>query len=135
MNSRVILARTLSVLGSVLIICSLIGVLIIGFKAKNLMITGTGAGIFSWVLAWLINIGKAPLWSVMGLMLAASLVFAQRCLANFWAVIGIVQQQASYDAKNKCTLIILLMLMTIASLTSFIIAFVFQASDQSKNSE
>src|SRR5436190_19130390 len=57
-----LLARTLSVLGSVLIICGLLAVLTIGIKSRNLLIVGTLAGAMAWVLAWLLSKNRAPVW-------------------------------------------------------------------------
>ena len=129
-----LLARTLSVLGSILIICGLLAVLTIGIKSRNLLIVGTLAGAMAWVLAWLMARNKVPSWTGMAFSLGATMVFAQRALANFWALIGIVQQQANYDAKNKCTLIILLLLMTMASMFALMMTFICQTAD-AKNTE
>ena len=128
-----LLARTLSVLGSILIICSLLAVLTIGLKSRNLLIAGSLAGVLAWALAWLTSKNKVPSWTAIAFTLAATFVFAQRALANFWALIGIVQQQSNYDAKYKCTLIILLLLMTIASLTSLMLSYVAQSADAKNN--
>lgn len=127
-----LLARTLSVLGSVLIICSLLAVLTIGMKSRNLLMAGILAGATAWILAWLTAKNRVPSWTGMAFTLAATVVFAQRALANFWALIGIVQQQANYDAKNKCTLIILLLLMTMASMNALMMSFVSQSADAKK---
>lgn len=124
-----LLARTLSVLGSVLIICSLLAILTIGIKSRNLLVAGIFAGATAWVLAWLTAANRVPSWTGMAFSLVASIVFAQRALANFWALIGIVQQQANYDAKNKCTLIILLLLMTMASMNALMMSFIYQSAD------
>ena len=127
-----LLARTLSVLGSILIICSLIAILTIGYKSKNLLLAGTVAGGIAWVLAWLTGQNRIPSWTGMAFSLIATMVFSQRALANFWALIGIVQQQANYDAKNKCTLIILLLVMAAASVNALIMTFVFQSAESKK---
>jgi hypothetical protein len=130
MMMKNMLARTLSVLGSILIICSLLAILTIGFKAKNLLMVGSAAGVVAWVLAWMTGQNKLPSWLAIAFSLSASIVFAQRALANFWALMWIFQQQATnYDAKNKCTLIILLLLMTMASLTALMMSFVYQSAD------
>ncbi len=127
-------ARTLSVFGSVLIICSLLAILTIGYKSKNLLIVGSLAGIAAWVLAALTTRNKLQSWMPMAFAFLSCIVFAQRSLANLRAVIGIVQHDTAFDAYHKCTLIILLLLMTMASVSSLIILFVFQFNETQQTS-
>lgn len=130
-----LLARTLSVLGSLLIICGLLAILTIGYKSRNLLLVGCFSGVMAWILAWLIGQEKIPSWAGLAFTLCATIIFTQRALANFWALVGIIQHQPNYDAKNKCTLIILLLVMAFVSLNALILAFVFQTADPRKTQQ
>jgi hypothetical protein len=131
--SKTIQARTLSVLGSVLIICSLLAIFTIGYKAKNLLIVGILSGLISWGLAVMLSRNSIPQWTSMAFTLIACVVFGQRALANLLAVIGIVQHATNFDAYNKCITIILLLIMTMASVTSLIMVYTFQAAEPDKS--
>lgn len=125
-------SRTLSVLGSILMICSLLAIFEIGWKVKNLFIVGVLAGIIAWGLALFISRQKIPVWSSMAFSLASSIIFGSRLLANLRGLVGIVQHAPNYDAYNKCTLIVLLMIMTFSSIVSLMMSYTFQGFESTK---
>ena len=116
--------RALSLLGSLLIICALIAILVIGLKAKTLLIFTLLTGGTAWVIAWYNSQGKISDWVGVGFSLACSVLFAQRAVANLLVLVGIIQHNVTmFDAYNKSIMFILLLLMSIVSLSSLIVIY------------
>ena len=70
-------SRSLSIFGTLMIICGLIAYATIGVKARNIMFSGLGAGIIAWVLSWMNSAGKINVWSGLALTFLCSVIFGQ----------------------------------------------------------
>ncbi|CAN5385759.1 hypothetical protein BH11BAC2_BH11BAC2_23650 [soil metagenome] len=116
-------SRALSILGTVLILCGVIAIIIIGAKAKNMAIAAIGVGAVAWILSWLSGQGRGSIWLALSLSLASSCLFGQRAIANMLSLIGIVQHEMNMDAYNKCITVVLMLIMCMASVCSLMILF------------
>lgn len=116
-------SRSLSIFGTLMIICGLIAYASIGIKARNIMISGVVVGIIAWILSWLNGAGKINVWSGLALAFVCCVVFGQRAIANLLALIGIIQHDMPLDAYNKCIALVILIFMSITSLTTLILLF------------
>ncbi len=116
-------SRSLSIFGTLMIICGLIAYATIGIKARNIMFSGVVVGIIAWILSWLNGTGKINVWSGLALAFLSSAVFGQRAIANLLALIGIIQHDMPLDAYNKCIALVILIFMSITSVTTLILLF------------
>ena len=116
-------SRSLSIFGTLMIMCGLIAYATIGVKARNIMFSGLGAGIIAWVLSWMNSAGKINVWSGLALTFLCSVVFGQRVIANLLALIGIIQHDMPLDAYNKCISLVILIFMSITSVTAMMLMF------------
>ncbi len=116
-------SRSLSIFGTLMIICGFLAYISIGIKARNILFSGLGFGAIAWLLSWLNGIGKINVWSGIALSFASSFIFGQRTIANLLALIGIIQHSMPLDAYNKCIAIVILLFMCITSLGTLMLLF------------
>jgi hypothetical protein len=116
--------RALSLLGTLLIICALIAIAVIGSKAKALLFYSAILGAAAWIIAYLNSTNKISDWAGVGFSLACAVLYGQRALANLLVLIGIIQNNVKlFDAYNKSIMFIMLLLMSIISVSSLMVIF------------
>jgi hypothetical protein len=115
------------------LILSIIAVLMIGNKGVRLAMAAGGVGIAAWIASFYMITGKVPKWTGFLLMFSSGIIFGQRAIANFLAIIGIIQHDMSYDAYNKCISIVLLMCMTFTSISSLILLYTVSPPESPEN--
>jgi hypothetical protein len=125
--------RVVSVFGTMYLILSIIAVLMIGDKGVRLALAAGGVGIAAWLVSFYMITGKLPNWIGFLLMFASGIIFGQRAIANFLAIIGIIQHDMSFDAYNKCISIVLLMCMTFTSISSLILLYTVSPPESPEN--
>ncbi len=125
--------RVVSIFGTMYLILSIIAVLMIGNKGVRLAMAAGGVGIAAWIASFYMITGKVPKWTGFLLMFSSGIIFGQRAIANFLAIIGIIQHDMSYDAYNKCISIVLLMCMTFTSISSLILFYTVSPPESPEN--
>jgi hypothetical protein len=125
--------RVVSIFGTMYLILSIIAILMIGNKGIRLAVASGGVGIIAWFVSFYMTTGKIPNWTGFLLFFASGIIFGQRAIANFLAIIGIIQNDMSYDAYNKCISIVLLMCMTFTSISSLILLYTISPQEPPEN--
>lgn len=122
----------MSVFGTILILCGLIALIIVGNKARNLMIAGLGCGLAAWLFSWLNSNRRVSPWAGFGLCLSCVALFGWRSMTTLLVLIGIVQHEMPLDAYNKCITLVLLLIMCCASVSTLIVMYTFLSDPQKK---
>jgi len=115
--------RVISIFGTIYLLISLAAYLLMGPKGIRIAMAGSSIGIVSWVFSWYNSLGKVSVWPAFLLTLGSAIIFGQRAIANFLAIIGIVQHNLSYDAFNKCIAIVLLMMMSFTGIAALMLLY------------
>ncbi len=99
--------------------------MIIGVKAKNMMLIGVLAGLALWICGYLSNRNRMAVWAGLGVSMAGLVVFTQRTIANFLSLIGIVQHEMNFDAYNKTIMIVLYIMMSVTCLSGLMMSYTY----------
>lgn len=117
--------RIMVVQGTLLIINGLTSYMVVGIKARNMMILGILTGLALWACGYLSNRNRMAVWAGLGVSMAGLVVFTQRTIANFLSLIGIVQHEMNFDVYNKSIMVVLYIMMSVTSLAGLMMSYTY----------